>query len=131
MDITVTFNLYDGSHSALDDLKRYDRWAADSIARAEKAIAEAKEYRLQLAKRAASLITQNAHTRVTLSREPNYWDKKVFYYLKTHTVYEDGTKCLVDSVKFTGTERHEALNKFKELKRQYPHYEFIEDILKK
>ena len=125
----IRFNLYDGSKSGLTTLKMYDAWALQDIKRAEAAIAEAKKYRLELAKRAAALTSQTTHTRVTLRREKSY-KGKVYYYLVTYEVYEDGTEIINDSKKFTGSERHTAIKEFREIQKEHPHYECVEDIKK-
>lgn len=127
--IEIRFNLYDGSKSGLTTLKRYDAWIEQDIKRAEQAIAEAKKCRLELAKRAADLTSQMTHTKVALRREKS-WKGKVYYYMVTYEVYEDGTEIVKDSKKFTGSDRHTAIKEFREIQKEHPHYEYVGDIKK-
>ncbi len=125
---TIRFDFYPVERiPEMERLKRYDNWIAQDIAAAEKVIEEAKAYRLELAKRAAQLEAMQSHTRVTLKREHR---DNIAYFLYTEKVYEDGTAQMLQSNRYEGKERHKAIKAFRDMRKQYPGYEYIEDIQK-
>lgn len=125
---TIRFDLYPVERiPEMERLKRYDNWISQDIVAAEKAIEEAKAYRLELAKRAAQLEAMQSHTRVTLKREHR---GNIAYFLYTEKVYEDGTSEMLQSNRYEGKERHKAIKAFRGMRKQYPGYEYIEDIKK-
>lgn len=125
---TIRFNFYPPERiPEMDRLKLYDNWIAQDIAAAEKVIEKAKAYRLELAKRAAQLETMQSHIRVTLKRERR---DNIAYFLYTEKVYEDGTAQRLQSNRYEGKERHKAIKAFRDMRKQYQGYEYIEDIKK-
>lgn len=125
---TIRFNFYPAERiPEMDRLKLYDNWIAQDIAAAEKVIEKAKAYRLELAKRAAQLETMQSHIRVTLKRERR---DNIAYFLYTEKVYEDGTAQRLQSNRYEGKERHKAIKAFKDMRKAFPGYEYIEDIQK-
>jgi hypothetical protein len=123
---TVRFDFYPVNRiGEMERLKRYDNWIAQDIAAAEAAIEEAKAYRLELAKRAAQLEIMQSHTRVTLKRERR---DSVTYYLYTEKVYEDGTAQMLQNNRYEGKDRHKAIKAFRDMRKAYPGYEYVENI---
>lgn len=124
----IRFEFYPVDRVAeVERLKRYDAWMEQNIEAAEAAIKEAKAYRLKLAERAAELETMQSHIRVTLKRERRY---NITYFLYTEKVYEDGTAKMLQNARYEGKERHKAIKAFRDMQKQYPGYEYIEDIKK-
>lgn len=78
-------------------------------------------------KRAAQLETMQSHIRVTLKRERR---DNIAYLLYTEKVYEDGTAQRLQSNRYEGKERHKAIKAFKDMRKAFPGYEYIEDIQK-
>lgn len=55
----------------------------------------------------------------------------ITYYIRHFTEYEDGTKVETATETFPGKERHAAIKRFEELKKERPGIEYIKDIEKK
>lgn len=109
-----------------------DRSAVKDIKRLNGLIERLKEYRLELSERAQELETMKNHIRVSLIREKHWYDSKIYYHIITEKVYEDGTQERIksESYDYTGKERHKAINKFEEIKKANPYYEFVKNIEK-
>lgn len=107
-----------------------DKTAADTIARAESIIDALRAYRVNLTARYNELCTMQAHEEIKLERYPNY-DGKIYYYVRTATVYEDGTRDETDNRRYTGKERREAVKYFEALCKAIPAAEHITDIARK
>lgn len=130
-EMNVTLHTYSAENMTdINRILNYDRWALDSIKHAEELIQAAKEYRLRLAKRVHELQEMSFHIRTTLKRERNSWTGKIRYFLTTEKVFEDGTAEELDQSIFEGRDRHKAISEFKAMKRQFPGYQFVEDIQK-
>lgn len=68
-----------------------------------------------------------AHMRVTLKRERR---DSVTYFLYTEKVYEDGTSQMLKSDRYEGKDRHKAIKAFRDMRKEFPGYEYIENIQK-
>ena len=66
---------------------------------------------------------------VSIERFKHYYGK-VNYYVKVAKVFENIGKEYIISEIYQGTERHTALKRFEELKKQYPSAEYIKNIEK-
>ena len=71
-----------------------------------------------------------SHIRVTLKRQKNWSSNKIFYFLMTDKVFDDGTVEFISSEKFAGTERNKAIKEFNDIKKRLPNQEYILNIEK-
>lgn len=117
----------------LDTFKRIrdnDDRAARMIADCKHLVAQLTAYRQDLAKRYNELATMPSRDRLLLERAPHY-SGKIIYYIRFFTDYEDGTTVCTASEAFEGRDRHKAIARFEELKKQRPGIEAIKDIEKR
>ena len=96
-----------------------DDSAAQMIANCKHLVAQLTVYRQDLAKRYNELATMPSRDRLLLERVPNYIGK-IVYYIRFFTDYEDGTTVCTASEAFEGRDRHKAIARFEELKKQRP-----------
>jgi len=117
----------------LDNLKRYDQYAANDIARAEEIIAAIKQYRLDLFAHTRALQSIGSRQELRLTRQKSWSDKKVTYYVSIHTIYDDPKikTALSFNKPFPGTQRREAFALFEQMKRERPGVACVVDIDKK
>lgn len=89
-------------------------------------------YRAELFNRFQEINAANFHLRISLDRQQQYYENKVFYYITVENVPDraDVAPVPILSEKFSGKERHNALKRFEELCKQYPHAEKIKKIEK-
>lgn len=121
-------------------IKMYDDWAADHIKDLENTLTILKDYRQVLASRYSEMQTAATIPVIRLRRQRDYWkDHKVFYYLeeiqryidqpnlKEGTAYTDN---VINSIKYAGSERRDAIKAFNDYKKAHPGIEAILDIEK-
>ena len=104
-----------------------DDRAARMIADCKHLVAQLTAYRQDLAKRYNELAKMPSRDRLLLERAPHY-SGKIIYYIRFITEYEDGTTVCTASESFEGRDRHKAIARFEELKKQRPGIEAIKDI---
>lgn len=112
------------------DITWEDGMAARLIADCEKLIAQLKEYRQDLTKRYNQLETMAYSERVELERNPRMYSG-ISYYVRIVRKYQDGTEITVQEEHFPGKERHQAIKRFEEIKKQRPGIEAAKDIEKR
>ena len=106
-----------------------DKHAAQDIKELEELIIDLKSYRQTLAERYAELETMPYTLRLELEREKRY-DNKVHYYVRIIKAYEDGSTIKEIDEAYAGTERHEALARFNQLKKERPGIDAVKNIEK-
>lgn len=117
----------------LDTFKRIrdnDDRAACLIADCKRLVTQLTAYRQDLVKRYNELATMPSRDRLLLERVPHY-SGKIVYCIRFFTDYEDGTTVCTASEAFEGRDRHKAIARFEELKKQRPGIEAIKDIEKR
>lgn len=114
----------------MENIEYYDKTAARIIAECEAMAENMRHYRRELTARYNSLVTMSYRRVIKLQRYVNY-NNAVTYYIRFSTIYEDGTKEETATERYPGKERHKALARFAELKKQYSGAEFEQDIAKK
>ena len=107
-----------------------DKRAQEAIKQAQDLIEWLKAHRVELAERYNELETIENHIRVTLKRQKNWTNNKIFYFLMSDKVFDDGTVEFISSKKFAGTERNKAIKEFNDIKKRLPNQEYISDIEK-
>lgn len=96
-----------------------DREAARLIAQLEGLAEALKEYRGDLVKRYGELATMPSSERLLLERIPSS-GRGVMYYVHLFRDYEDGTTVCTATETFEGRDRHKAIARFEELRKQRP-----------
>ena len=91
-----------------------------------------KEYRQTLYKRAQELCAADYSMKLTLRRRTDYYSNKKFYDIKILKIISAPNACplVILNEEYKGTERHTAIKRFEELKKQYPNIETEKEIEK-
>lgn len=110
-----------------ESIKLYDQSAAEAIEEARRMIEDLTEYRQALAARYAELQIM-PYRRVL--RVKRWKSDNVSYYVTICREYEDGTRTEELRESYSGKDRHTALKRFEELKKQNPGIEAEKDIAK-
>ena len=114
-----------------DRILYYDKRTLEDIKTLEKEIETLKEYRLLLAERYNLLETAPTAPVITLKREKSYYENKVYYYLIESKKYlETGKEVQVNSTKYPGAERKQAINAYNEYVKAHPGIIAVMDIAK-
>lgn len=111
----------------LAEVQEIDKRTADEINYLLSKIELLKLYRAELFNRFQEITAVNFHLRVSIERQRQYYENKVFYYINVEKIpdRDDVAPVSISSEKFNGKERHNALKRFDELCKQYPHAEQI------
>lgn len=114
----------------LSDCTWADGMARRDIADLEGVIKKLKDYRVQVAERAALLETAPYTLRLSIIRRKSWSTDRVIYTITISRVYIDETINPLDVLHETypGKERHKALARFNELKKQYAGIDTVVDI---
>ena len=130
-DLTLRCYLIDPTKKTdTSQLLYLDSYAARAIAAAESLIETLKEYRKAIAERFAQLATMPYTIRLELVRRAAWNGKGVTYHITITKTFEDGSTVDELQENFTGKERHKALARFEELKKQRPGIEAVKNIEK-
>lgn len=131
-DITIYIHLYEYENEAREnELKRYDAWAARDIKQLEETIQKLKDYRKQLYEHTQKLQELDSRLQLKIKRERRY-NGKVYYYVTIKRIYPANEKMYNDIINehYEGTDRHAAIKRYEQLKKQYPGIEAVKDIEK-
>lgn len=121
------------SIKSLKDLEWHSKRAAQAIAEAEETIKLMQEYQQALFERSQEIYSANYKLFLFLERKRNYYDNTKSYIITICKRF-DGNNVADEEITretYTGKERHKALKRFEELKKQYPNIENDMDIAKK
>ena len=115
-----------------DKVQQADKSAQEKIAELYTWIELLKEYRNTLYRRAQEFCAANYSMKLTLRRRIDYYSGKKYYEIKVLKILSvpNARPLAVLSEEYKGTERHVALKRFEELKKQYPNIETEKDIEK-
>lgn len=119
-----------GTLDTFDRIRHMDDSAARLIADCKRLVTQLSAYRQDLAARYNDLATMPSRDRLVLERVPSY-SGKITYYIRFFSDYEDGTTVNTASEAFEGRDRHKAIARFEELRRQRPGIEAEKRIDKK
>lgn len=116
----------------LSDCTRADSMARQDIAYLEGVIKQLKDYRVQVAKRAALLETAPYNLRLSIVRRRPWRTDPVTYSITISRIYLDESIRPLEILResYPGKERHKALARFKELQKQYAGIETVVDLEK-
>ena len=116
-----------------DKVQQADKAAQDKITSLYTWIELLKEYRKTLYSRAQELCAAGYTMKLTLRRRVDSWKNKRHYDITVVKIIDapNARPVAVLSEEYDGKERHKALKRFEELKKQYPNIETEKDIDKK
>ena len=116
-----------------DRVQQADKDAQDKITSLCIWIELLKEYRKTLYSRAQELCAATYNMKLTLRRRVDYYSNKKYYEVKVLKTIDapNARPVAVVSEEYDGKDRHKALKRFEELKKQYPNIETEKDIDKK
>lgn len=115
-----------------DRVQQADKDAQDKITSLCIWIELLKEYRKTLYARAQELCAADYSMKLTLRRRVDSWHNKRYYDITVAKIINapNARPIVILSEEYKGTERHTALKRFEELKKQYPNIETEKDIEK-
>ena len=113
-------------------VQQADKDAQEKIALLYAWIELLKEYRQTLYARAQELCAAEYTMKLTLHRRIEYRTKKKYYIVSLIKIINapNTNPISLRHEEFNGTERHKAIKRFEELKKQYPNIETEKDIEK-
>lgn len=116
-----------------DKVQQADKAAQDKITSLYVWIDLLKEYRKTLYTRAQEFCAAGYKMKLTLRRRVDSWKNKRYYDITVVKIIDalNARPVAVLSEEYNGKERHKALKRFEELKKQYPNIETEKDIDKK
>ena len=117
---------------SLSELQEYDKKAVSEIEYLKNKIEFLNLYRVELYNRFQEINSANYHLQIRIERQRRYYENKVFYYITMENIpdREDVAPREVLAETFQGKDRYNALKRFAELCKQYPHAEIIKKIEK-
>lgn len=115
-----------------DRVKQADKDTQDKITSLYAWIELLTEYRKTLYARAQELCAAGYTMKLTLRRRVDSWNNKRYYDITVVKIIDapNTRPVAVLSEEYNGKERHKALKRFEELKKQYPNIETEKDIEK-
>lgn len=116
-----------------EKVQQADKAAQDKITSLCVWIELLKEYRKTLYARAQELCAAGYTMKLTLRRRVDSWKNKRYYDITVVKIIDapNARPVAVLSEEYDGKERHKALKRFEELKKQYPNIKTKKDIEKK
>ena len=134
-EINETIRFYYRRADKIESFERVqqaDKDAQEKITELETWIELLKEYRQTLYERAQELCAADYSMKLTLRRRVDSWHNKRYYDITVVKVISASNARPIEilSEEYSGTERHKALKRFEELKKQYPNIETEKDIEK-
>ncbi len=105
--------------SNVQQLRDSDKRAVEEIDRLQGLIDELKKYRLEMAERAAYLLTAQPVRSAELKRRRAAWEKKIYYDFTEWDTFPDGTRQRVSRTTYEGTDRHKAIADAKEYRKTH------------
>ena len=114
-------------------VQQADKDAQDKITSLYTWIELLTEYRKTLYARAQELCAAGYTMKLTLRRRVDSWKNKRYYDITVVKIIDapNARPVAVLSEEYDGKERHKALKRFEELKKQYPNIETEKDVDKK
>lgn len=103
-----------------------DRNASSTIEACKATIERLQDYRKALAERYSQLETMAYSDRLELERYPGY--NGITYYVRIIRTYSDKTSIETLTERFDGKERHKAIKRFNQLKKERPGIESVMNI---
>lgn len=108
------------------DINWMDKQASSTIEACKATIERLQDYRKAIAERYSQLETMAYSDRLELERYPGH--NGITYYVRIVRTYSDKTKIETLSETYDGKERHKAIKRFNEIKKERPGIESVMDI---
>ncbi len=117
---------------SLSEVQEYDKKAVSEIEYLKSKIELLNLYRVELYNRFQEINSAEYHLQIRLERQRRYYENKVFYYITIENIPDraDVAPREILAETFQGKDRHNALKRFAELCKQYPHAATIKKIKK-
>lgn len=115
-------------------VKNYDNYARDAIKEMQGWIQALQDYRQQLYERYQEIAQANSRLQLKIHRDiDSYRGTKKWYYVELLKLYNraDIRAETVIAERFEGKDRAKAFERFRELQKQYPTIEHVQDTAKK
>lgn len=113
----------------IKQLQKYDNYLKRDIDDLQATIKQIEEHRKKLFLHTQKLTSSQFSLKLSLIRRRDYTGK-VFYYIALSKVFSEiGEQKIIDET-YPGTERHNAIKRFEDLKKQYPGAEHVKEIEK-
>ncbi len=115
-------------------VKNYDNYARDAIKEMQGWIQALQDYRQQLYERYQEIAQANSRLQLKIHRDiDSYRGTKKWYYVELLKLYDraDIRAETVIAERFEGKDRAKAFERFRELQKQYPTIEHVQDTAKK
>lgn len=110
-------------------LKKYDDYLVRDLDRLQAAINQIRDHRKKMFEHIQKLTASQYTLKLSLIRRKDYYGK-VFYYITLAKIFpEIGGQDIIQET-YPGTERHKAIKRFEELRKQYPGAEVIKNVEK-
>ena len=130
-DMTIYINFYPYENEADEkELLKLDKYAQRDMERLLEATEQIKEYRKKLFEHTQSLQSEKSRLELKIRRYKRY-NGAVSYYVTLTRQYEKENmyKNIINET-YSGAERHKAIARYKELKKEYPSITHIEELEK-
>lgn len=108
------------------DINWMDKQASSTIEACKATIELLQDYRKAIAERYSQLETMSYSDRLELERYPGY--NGITYYVRIVRTYADKTKIETLSETYDGKDRHKAIKRFNQIKKERPGIESVMDI---
>lgn len=108
------------------EINSMDKQAASTIEACKATIERLQDYRKAIAERYSQLETMSYSDRLELERYPGH--NGITYYVRIVRTYADKTKIETLSENYDGKERHKAIKRFNQIKKERPGIESVMDI---
>ncbi len=135
MNETLRFYYTRADHvHTLEQVKYYDKKAAEDIQGLLNFVEVLKEYRKTLYDRAQEFLTAGYAMQLKITRKiDGYKNGKKSYVVEVLKILDlkNAEPVTILSERYEGKERHTALKRFEQLKKLYPNIETIKDIDKR
>lgn len=102
-----------------------DKDIRDAIRRCDELKAFLQKRRTELSAQYNKLVLDGSHTRLTIERQENRWQNKIYYFVTVEEIYSNDSFKLLSNNKYEGKERHKAIAEFKKLREEFPHWESV------
>ena len=119
------YEYYEVGEMSPDRIIDDDRRIQDVIKRCDELKSFLEKRRANLAAQYNKLILDGSHTRLTIERQGDRWQNKIYYFITIEEIYSNDSFNILSNKKYEGKERHKAIAEFKKLRKEFPHWEAV------
>lgn len=125
------YHNHPAKNKTAEEVAQADKRAQRDIEKLQNMIDLLTEYRQALAFRYNDLATMPYQDKLSLTRHRAYRSPNTTYTIKLSRIYEDTTEETLLQETYPGRERHNAINRYKDLQKQHPGIQHEMDIEKR